>query len=112
MLTQSQIEARRAQIRALVESAGSTILAVEFTKRETGEHRVMNVQLPAITSRLVGDDAVDSAKRATETRKARHPSLYPVFDVAKRAIRSFDLDRVHAVTVRGVRYDVGEAVAA
>lgn len=105
-LTVAQIEARRENIKKLIASAGATFLAVEFIKVD-GTERTMQIQLPAIASRLVGDAASDSAKQAVATRKVNHPNLFPVFDVAKKAIRSLNLDTVFAVTVRGSRFDVG-----
>lgn len=110
-LTPTQIIARRDNIKRLFDSAGSTIFAVEFIKKD-GEKRTMNVQTPAIQKHLVGGAASDSAKRAVETRKERHPHLLAVFDIAAQAIRSINLDTVLSVTVRKTRFEVGPAVAA
>jgi hypothetical protein len=105
-MTIQQIEARRENILSIIKSAGATFLAVEFFKKD-GTARTMQVQLPAIQKHLVGDAASDSAKQGVDTRKANHPELLPVFDVAKGAIRSINLDTLFAVTVRGTRFDVG-----
>lgn len=109
VLTASQIQARRDAIRALIESAGHTFLGVEFIKKD-GTERKMNVRLHAGTALLAGDAASDSAKQAVETRKNSNPNLVNVFDAAKKAWRSINLDTVFAVTVRSTRFDVGPAI--
>jgi hypothetical protein len=102
-MTPSQIETRRAAIRTLIDSAGSTILSVEFTKVD-GSTRVMQCQTHAGKSLLAGDAASASAKQGVETRKANNPHLRAVYDIGKRAWRSMNLDSMFALTVRGVRY--------
>ena len=108
-LTEAQIEARRANIRSLIESAGSTFIGVEFVKKDNSI-RNMNVQTHAGRALLVGENACDSAKQAVETRKANHPNLFNVYDVVAKAWRSINLDTVFGLTVKGVRYDVGPIV--
>ena len=109
VLTQAQIEARRANINRLLDSAGSTFIGVEFVKRD-GSLRTMQVQLAAGRDLLVGDAASDSAKQAVATRKENNPNLRNVFDVAKKAWRSINLDTVFGLTVKGTRFDVGPAL--
>jgi hypothetical protein len=109
MMTVSQIEARRAAINTLIDSAGSTFLAVEFFKVD-GTLRTMQVQTHAGRALLAGESASESAKQAVETRRANNPHLRNVFDVAKRAWRSINLDSLIAVTVRGTRFEL-ESVA-
>lgn len=85
---------------ALIKSAGSRFMSVSFIKKD-GTDRLMQIQPAAIKNHLVGDAASDSAKKATATRKANHPNLYPVYDVGKRAIRSVNLDTIHTIVVGG-----------
>jgi hypothetical protein len=106
MMTAVQIEARRENINRLIESAGSTFLTVTFVKKDQTV-RDMNVQLFAGRDELAGDAASDSAKQAVETRKANHPNLRAVYDIAKSAWRSINLDTVLRIKVRGTVYDVG-----
>ena len=101
-MTNTNILARRALIQQVIKSAGSTIFAVEFFKKD-GTRRTMQIQLPAITKHLVGDAASASAKQAVATRKENHPELFAVFDIASQGIRSINLDTVVAVTLRGFR---------
>lgn len=97
--------ARRARLVAMMKTAGSRIFSVTFVKKD-GELRTMQVQLPALQKRLVGDDACDAAKRATETRKANNPNLFPVFDVASNGIRSINLDTVQTIKVDGQVFNI------
>lgn len=110
MLTQTQIEARRAMLNDLLDSAGSKILAVEFVKKD-GTLRTMQVQLHAGRALLAGENADESHQAAVVTRRENNPNLRNVFDIAKKAWRSLNLDTLLAVTVRGTRFDVGQAVA-
>lgn len=87
-------------VKKLVSSAGSQIFSVTFTKKD-GTSRVMQVQQAAIVNRLVGDAASESAKKATVTRKERHPNLIAVFDIGKGQIRSINAETVDRVVIRG-----------
>lgn len=107
-MTETQTAARYAALDALIASAGSTIFAVEFFKKD-GTKRTMQVQLPAIKKLLVGEAASDSAKQAIATNKANNPHLRAVYDIAINAIRSINLDTVVAVTVRGTRHEFAVA---
>jgi len=98
-----QIEARRDNVKSLIESAGSTFIGVDFIKAD-GTFRTMNVQTHAGKSLLAGDAASDSAKQAVETRKRNNPNLINVFDVANSAWRSINLDTVQRVTIRGTTF--------
>jgi hypothetical protein len=103
----NQIESRRENIKALIESAGSTFIGVDFIKAD-GSLRTMNVQTHAGHSLLKGDDASESAKSALITRKANNPHLMPVFDVANNAWRSINLDTVQRITIRGTTFTIKE----
>lgn len=106
-MTQDQIVARRNAINALIDSAGATFLAIEFKKLD-GELRTIQVQLPKAKFEVVGEAASESRQQAVATRKANNPHLRNLWDVAKAAFRSVNLDTVLAVTVRGTRYEVGQ----
>jgi len=106
MMTEAQIAARRANINRLIESAGATFLAVEFVKKDQTV-RTMQVQLFAGRDDLAGDTASESRQQAVVTRKENNPNLRNVWDIAKKAWRSINLDSVLSVTVRGTRFEVG-----
>ncbi|XAI95955.1 hypothetical protein [Microcystis phage Mwe-JY26] len=101
----SLIEKRRALIRSLIESAGGQFASVTFTKKD-GTVRVMNVQPAAGKFHVVGEAASDSAKQAVETRKQAHPELLAIWDVAKQAFRSINLDTVTRVAVAGTVFEI------
>lgn len=92
-----------AAMSALIASAKGRFCSVTFIKKD-GSVRVMNIQPATIKSHLVGEDASESAKKATATRKERHPHLLPVWDNAKQAIRSVNLDTVTEIKVDGEVY--------
>lgn len=96
----TNVEARRAAIQSIIASAGSTIFAVTFFKKD-GSRRVIQVQLPAIKKLLVGEAASDSAKQGVATRKITNPNLFPVFDIAAQGVRQINLDTVVGVNLRG-----------
>lgn len=110
MLTATQTAARREQINALIDSAGSTFLAIEAFK-EDGSLRTFQVQLPVAKKHIVAEYQSDSREQAVVTRKANNPHLRNLFDVARKGFRSINLDAVNAVTVRGVRFDIGGVAA-
>jgi len=101
------IESRRENVKALIESAGSTFIGVDFIKAD-GTLRTMNVQTHAGHSLLKGDAASDSAKAAVATRKSNNPNLMSVFDVANNAWRSINLDTVQRITIRGTTFVIQE----
>lgn len=96
----TNIEARRAAIKSILASAGSTIFAVTFFKKD-GTRRVIQVQLPAIKKLLVGEAASESAKQGVAARKENHPELFPVFDIANKGVRQINLDTVVEINLRG-----------
>lgn len=105
MTTEAQaLDARREKIKALINQAGGRFAAVDFVKKD-GTLRTMQVQPAAGKYHVVGDAASESAQRATETRKANNPHLFPIWDVSKQAFRSINLDTVLGVTVNNVRYE-------
>lgn len=100
-------EAKYHQIRALIKSAGSRFLTVEFFKVD-GSFRKMQVQPMALKNRVKGAAASEQAQRAAATRSANNPNLLNVWDVQKRAPRSINMDTLVAITLDGVRYDLSE----
>lgn len=103
-------EETHAKAKALIESAGTHFISVEFFKKDKTLRRMI-VHPTAIRNRLVGDAASDSAKQAVETRKVNHPELYNVIDVdaikhgEEKAIRSINLDTLVSITVDGTRHE-------
>ncbi|MEM6890897.1 MAG: hypothetical protein AAF636_22585 [Pseudomonadota bacterium] len=89
-----------AEKRALIESAKGRFVSVVFTKKD-GSLREMRVQPAKLKFHLRGDAAPESAKRAAEKRKARHPHLLPVWDVEASAPRSVNLATVSRIAVDG-----------
>jgi hypothetical protein len=96
----AQTIARRQNVLALINSAGSTFIGVDFVKAD-GSLRTMNVQTHA---GKVKDDTTERSRRAVEARKARNPHILPVFDVANGAWRSINLDTVKRITMRGTTF--------
>jgi hypothetical protein len=96
---QAAIEARRAQIRAVIGTAGSRFVSVVFVKKD-GTLRVMRWN-PADHRDIKGDAATDAGKRANATRKANNPNLIRVQEV-KKGWRSVNLDRIIRIRVDGV----------
>ena len=95
------------QISSLIYSNKGRFCSVTFIKKD-GTTRKMSIQPASITSRLVGDAASDSAKQATETRKANNPNLLPVFDAQKKEIRSINMDTIISIKANGVTYKFEE----
>lgn len=95
------------QISSLIYSNKGRFCSVTFIKKD-GSTRKMSIQPSSITSRLVGEAASDSAKQATETRKANNPNLLPVFDAQKKEIRSINMDTIVSIKANGVTYNFGE----
>ena len=97
---------RRELINSLIDSAGSTFLAVEFVKKN-GERRLMNVCYTPVEERSM---FVPANARAVSKdgiiQMHHHPELRTVWDVTNDGFRNINLDTVVAVTTRGVRYEL------
>jgi len=93
-----------AEKRALIASANGRFASVVFTKKN-GSRRVMRVQPAALKYHVVGDAASDAAKKAVETRAARHPNLLPVWDTDRAAVRSVNLATVSRIAVNGAVHE-------
>lgn len=102
MLTQDQI----ATIDALIESAGSTFLAIEAVKAD-GTLRVFQTQLAARKNHVVDEYESDSREQAVITRHAKNPDLRNIWDTAKQRWSCFDITKVVSVAVRGERHVFG-----
>ena len=94
-----------AQIKALAATAGARFLACEFVKKD-GTIRHMTIQPLALAKHVKGDSASPSAQQAAATRAERHPNLWNVWDVHKRAPRSVNMDTLQAITIDGIRYEL------
>lgn len=104
-MNQATIEKRRELIRTMIESAGGRFAAVTFVKKD-GTERTMQVQPAANKFHVLGDAASPSAQQAVETRAANNPHLYNVWDVAKKAWRSINLDTVRQISINGAVFKV------
>jgi hypothetical protein len=105
MLTSSP--AKPAQIRALIETAGSRFISIEFVKK-TGEQRKMLVNPARLGATLRRDTSAksESHQRGAETRKALNPNLLNVWDEFANAPRSINLDTLTFIKIDGVAYQV------
>lgn len=93
------LEARK----ALIASAKGRFCGVTFIKAD-GTLRRMNVQPAKLALHVKGDAATEAGQRATATRKARHPHLFPVWDVQAKAPRSINLETVKEIRTSGKAY--------
>lgn len=86
---------------ALIGSAQGRFCSVTFIKKD-GTVRVMNIQ-PARIAAAIKDpaDVSEADAQRTATRKRNNPHLLPVWDNAKQAIRSVNLDTVTTIKVDG-----------
>ncbi|SFE20716.1 hypothetical protein SAMN04488523_105314 [Sulfitobacter brevis] len=90
--------------RYLIASAGGRFCAVTFTKVD-GTERTMQVQPATLQHHVKGDSATEAGKRATATRKARHPHLMPVWDAKAQAPRSVNLATISRIAMDGVVHE-------
>lgn len=104
-MNQQTIDKRRDLIRTMIESAGGRFAAVTFVKKD-GTERTMQVQPAANKFHVLGAAAAPSAQQAAETRAINNPHLYNVWDVAKQAWRSINLDTVTQISVNGAIFKV------
>ncbi|MDE9449993.1 DUF2693 domain-containing protein [Aliiroseovarius sp. Z3] len=86
--------------RNLIQAAKGRIVGVVFTKKD-GTARTMRVQPAALKDHIKGDTASEAAQKATQTRRARHPHLMPVWDVDKAAVRSVNLATISRIATNG-----------
>ena len=92
-----------AEKRELIESAKGRFCSVTFIKKD-GTERTMKVQPAALKFHIKGDEASEAAKKATATRKTRHPHLMPVWDIEARAVRSVNLATVQMIALDGLAH--------
>ena len=93
-------------IRGIIESQGSKITSVEFTKKD-GSYRKMLVQSAVLPKHLKGEEASASAQQAAATRRANHPNLLNIWDMDQNAPRSVNMDTVLRIAGSGqVLYEV------
>ncbi|MFU1478198.1 hypothetical protein ACM25N_11035 [Roseovarius sp. C7] len=90
--------------RDLIASSGGRFCSVTFIKAD-GSERTMQVQPAALRHHVKGDAASEAAKRATQTRKARHPHLLPVWDAKASAPRSVNLATITRIAIDGAIHE-------
>lgn len=81
--------------------AGTTIFSCRFTKRTTGEERLMVCRL-GVTKHLTGGG------------QAYEPStkgLLAVFDIQKQAYRSISLDSIISIKIAGIEYHIADELS-
>ena len=93
------VEAMEAK-RDLITAAAGRFCNVTFTKKD-GTERTMLVQPASLPLHVKGEEATEAGRRAAQTRKERHPHLFPVWDAEKRAIRSVNLATVTRIATGG-----------
>ena len=97
--------AKPAQIRALIETAGSRFISVEFIKKDGAERKMLvNPARLGATLRRDASDKSESHQRGAETRKALNPHLLNVWDEYAQAPRSINLDTLTKIKIDGVSY--------
>lgn len=101
------VEAKRRQLRALLETAGSRYISVNFIKAN-GDDRQITINVKAAASHVQGAKTA-STKQAVETRKINNPNLYNVWDNTKQEFRAINLDTVHRIVIDGILYKIGVA---
>jgi hypothetical protein len=109
----ANVTARRQLINRLLDSAGSTFVAVEFVKKD-GSGRRMQISAAPLEERFVGMPAnvKIGLSRDGILQNPNHPNLRCVWDVATDDFRNVNLDTVTAVTVRGTRFELKAPISA
>ncbi len=100
---ETQAKADIVEKRDLIRSAKGRFATVTFIKKD-GSERVMRVQPAKLKFHVKGDNAAPSARKAAETRKARHPHLMAVWDADKAAPRSVNLLTVTEIRLDGMAH--------
>lgn len=100
MSNEKEITKKRKEIREIIENAGSQFLSVQFVKKD-GTVRDMKIQNAMLKMNVKGDEASETAKKATETRKKNNPNLIAVWDFDKNEIRSINMDTVTHIKSNG-----------
>lgn len=95
---------RRKVAKALLDSTSGRFMSVTFIKKD-GSERTLTISPKAVATHLA-ENPSESAKKATETRKANNPHLYPVYDVQEKRIKSVNLDTIIRVKMDGTTYNV------
>lgn len=98
-------ERKYAQIKALLATAGARFISIHFTKKD-GSDRQMTFNARAAAKRVKGEAASEQAQRATATRSTNNPNLINVWDQAKQAFRSINMDTIYRIVIDGVVYDL------
>jgi len=99
------LHAKPAQIRALIETAGSRFISVEFVKKDGSPRKMLvNPARLGATLRRETHEKSESHVRGAETRKALNPHLLNVWDEIANAPRSINLDTLTHIRIDGVQY--------
>ena len=100
----NQILTRRRVAQALLNSTSGRFISITFIKKD-GSERKLTVSPSAVKTHLA-ENPSESAKKATETRKANNPNLLPVYDVHAKKIKSVNLDTITSIKLDGTTYNV------
>ncbi|SMR82253.1 hypothetical protein SAMN04488030_2600 [Aliiroseovarius halocynthiae] len=100
---EAQAQVDHDEKRELIQSAGGRFASVTFIKKD-GSTCVMLNQPAKLKYHVKGDEATPSARKAIETRKARHPHLLSVWDADKAAPRSVNLSTVTEIRLDGLAH--------
>lgn len=87
--------------RDLIASTAEDTCSVTFIKKD-GTLRQMRVKPSELGKRIKGDQATKAGRKAAQTRRERHPNLFPVWDADKDAVRSINLATVTRIATNGV----------
>ena len=105
-MTQKSILARRNIAKTLLGATAGRFISVTFIKKD-GSERTLSIQPHAVKTHLA-ENPSESAKKATETRKANNPHLFPVYDVQAKCIKSINLDTITRIKMEGMIYEISE----
>ena len=98
-----KLEARYAQIKALLATAGARFITIKFRK-VNGDERSLTYNAAAAAKRVKGEAANPSAQQAAKTRSANNPNLINVWDHANQGFRSINMDTIFEISIDGSVY--------
>ena len=90
------MEMEKAKVHQFLRSLNGKFFTVEFTKRSTGEVRIMRATTNYESKLAGGDLGYDANEKA----------LIPVWDLEKKAFRSIPTDAVIRIVALGNTYEV------
>lgn len=101
----AKLEARYAQIKALLATAGARFITIHF-KKVNGEDRSITYNAKAAAKRVKGEQASPSAQQAAATRSANNPNLLNVWDHEKKGFRSINMDTIYRISIDGSVFEL------